>query len=387
MDVQRMVQVTIQQAAEGGAANGKGEAVMREASNFLSPRVELLEAMFERLVDSEALPQLTQMLNPEEIKQLRGKLGPLWYFDEKNPGGHFGPLALSDPRHRRVVELLLLVEAKEMKLRQDAGVVALGRQLRFQLNDKWLKPGSMRVVPRRGMMEVNFTTSLLGGVLRTDKSATAAIQVATEDQLLAFRDAVAAIFAEKAGSEDGRMGQIRYAMKGLFFNADQIAGPQGVATSLGLNGARMVDLICVAWGRTVDVASYHGLALGVAKILGEPERLRTHERLGIMFAFDPEHPDGTWKMNLELEEDRRVAEMLVTLAVKEDGENWKDEFWSLAAAPETWGLPATWIEEVPREGMLTLTFVSKEWPDGDITRSELTHRTFAAEAKVLDARK
>lgn len=124
-------------------------------------------------------------------------------------------------------------------------------------------------------------------------------------------------------------------------------------------------------------------------------------------------------MNLALEEDHRVAEMLVTLAVKEDGENWRDEFWSLAAAPETWAVPASWcapsdaefacfycvrfrasflmlarrlgrIEEVPREGMLTLTFESKEWPDGDIcikTRAELSERTFAAEARLLEPRK
>ena len=65
-------------------------------------------------------------------------------------------------------------------------------------------------------------------------------------------------------------------------------------------------------------------------------------------------------------------------------------FWSLAAAPETWAVPASWIEEVPTEGMLTLTFESKHWPDGDIcikTRAELCERTFAAEAKILPARK
>ena len=95
--------------------------------------------------------------------------------------------------------------------------------------------------------------------------------------------------------------------------------------SLHLSGARLVDLICVAWGRTIDVGGYQELALGNPKVLGEPERALVHERLGILFAFDPECPDGTWRMNLALEEDHRVAEMLVTLAVKEDGENWYEK--------------------------------------------------------------
>eukprot|EP01044_Picomonas_judraskeda_P036760 COSAG03_NODE_16371_length_403_cov_21.381579_1_plen_76_part_10 len=60
-----------QQLLAGGAAVAYafGEAVMREASSFASPRVELLCAMFERLADSEALPELTRLLGPEEMKQ------------------------------------------------------------------------------------------------------------------------------------------------------------------------------------------------------------------------------------------------------------------------------------------------------------------------------
>ena len=118
-----------QQLLAGGAAGAYafGEAVMREASSFARPRVELLCAMFERLADSEALPELTRLLGPEEMKQLRGKLGPLWYFDDKNPGGHYGPLALADSRHRRVVELLLLREAKERSIRAAAGECVCAR--------------------------------------------------------------------------------------------------------------------------------------------------------------------------------------------------------------------------------------------------------------------
>ena len=399
VDLRRMVQISAYQNAQllrdeyssssssspsSGAA--VGAAVMREASNFPSPRVELLAAMFERLADPEAIPDLCRPLNPEEMKQLRGKLGPLWYFDERNPGGHYGPLALADSRHRRVVELLLLREAKERATRADAGAVQLGRQLRVKLNGAVVKQ-PLRMVPRRGLLEIDYTTSLLGGLLRTNSAgiSAAGIAAASEEELDSFRQAVAEILGEQAGSEDGRMGQIRNAMKGLFFRAEQIAS---TAESLHLSGARLVDLICVAWGRTIDVGGYQELALGNPKVLGEPERALVHERLGILFAFDPECPDGTWRMNLALEEDHRVAEMLVTLAVKEDGENWKDEYWSEAAAPETWAVPASWIEEVPREGMLTLCFITQRWPHGDVcikTRAELCTRTFSAEARVQQA--
>ena len=396
VDLQQMVQISeyehnqrvkdllLLSDSTGGGSYVFGDAVMREASNFPSPRVELLSAMFERLADPEALPELTRLLSPEEMKQLRGKLGPLWYYDDLNPGGHYGPLALADSRHRRVVELLLLREAKERSIRASASAIQLGRQLRVKINGVEVKY-PMRTIPRRGFAEIDFTTSLLGGMLRTDSTslAAAAIHAASEDELTLFRTAVGEILAEKAGSEDGRMGQIRNAMKGLYFKAAQIVD---TATNLMLTGSRMIDLICVAWGRTIDVRAYHSLAFGKPGVFSEAERALTHARLGILFAFDPESPDGIWKMDLSIEEDHRVAEMLVTLAVKEDGENWKDESWSLAAAPETWSVPATWIEEVPREGTLTLCFITQRWPHGDVcikTRAELCQRTFAAEAQAI----
>ena len=395
VDLQQMIEINkyeydrrvhdqLRSGDASGFAHNFGEAVMREASNFPSPRVELLCAMFERLAEPEALPELTQPLSPEEIKQLRGKLGPLWYYDDLNPGGHYGPLALADSRHRRVVELLLLREARERAIRADAGAVQLGRQLRVKINGTEVKY-PMQTVPRRGLAEIDFTTSLLGGLLRTDNNglSAAAIHAASEEKIALFHTAVKEILAEKAGSEEGRMGQIRNAMKGLYFKAQQVVD---AASSLQLTGSRMVDLICVAWGRTIDVSAYHPLAFGKPGVFSEAERALTHDRLGILFAFDPEFPDGTWKMNLSVEEDHRVAEMLVTLAVKEDGENWKDEYWSLAAAPETWAVPASWVEEVPREGMLTLCFITQRWPHGDVcikTRAELCQRTFAAEARAV----
>ena len=174
-----------------------------------------------------------------------------------------------------------------------------------------------------------------------------------------------------------------HVLRSSYFKAAQIVE---TATSLMITGARMVDLICVAWGRTLDVSAYQSLAFGKPGVFSAAERALTHDRLGILFAFDPESPDGTWKLDLSVAEDHRVAEMLVTLAVKEDGENWKDEYWSLAAAPETWAVPAAWIEDVPREGMLTLCFITQRWPHGDIcvkTRAELCQRTFAAEARAI----
>lgn len=394
VDLQRMVQISkheherhVQDQLRPSGDTGMdsfrfGKPVMREALHTPSPRVELLFAMFERLVDTEALPELTRLLSPEEIKQLRGKLGPLWYYDNINPGGHYGPFVLNSPSHRRVVELLLLREAKELETRANVGAVQLGRQLRVRVSGTEVKY-PMRTIPRRGMVEMDFTTSLLGGVLRSDTDALAAadIHAASEEDFALFHKAVRKILAEKAGSEDGRMGQIRNAMKGLFFMAEQIVD---MASSLTLTGSRMVDLVCIAWGRTINVSAYQSLALGSSGMFSETERNLAHERLAILFAFDPEFPDGTWNMNLAVEEDHRVAQMLVTLAAKEDGENWKDEYWSLAAVPETWSLPASWLEEVPREGMLSLCFITQRWPHGDVcikTRAELCQRTFAAEAR------
>ena len=371
VDLRAMVQLTAAQHAAGHKT--AGETVMRGATSA-SLRVELLAAMFEKLADSEAVPTLIEPLTSEEMKQLRGKLGPVWLFDEVNPGGRYGPLALADSRHRRTVELLLLREAKERAQRQQAGVVDLGRMLRFKLNGETLK--SLTHVPRRGMLEADFTTSLLNGELRNSPGARK-VAVVTAEELVAFRQAVAAILGEKAGSEDNRMGQIRSAMKGLFFHARDV---METASALQLSGERLVDLLCVCWGRTVDVGSFQTLAL--AK-LAPPERLLMHQRLGILFAFDPEHPDGVWKMNLTVPEERSVAEMMVILAVKEPGENWAGESWT-GAAGEGWEVPASWIEEIPAEGVLTLTFISQRPPAGDIcatTRAELSLRTFAAESR------
>jgi hypothetical protein len=66
-------------------------------------------------------------------------------------------------------------------------------------------------------------------------------------------------------------------------------------------------------------------------------------------------PSGPYHLDLGSWECRRVAEMLVALAVKEPGENWQDEAYN----GQPFELPVSWVQEVPNRGRLSVIYVTE----------------------------
>jgi Ca2+-binding EF-hand superfamily protein len=112
-----------------------------------------------------------------------------------------------------------------------------------------------------------------------------------------------------------------------------------------------VDYIVAAHQRLTDL---HNFAY-FWEFLSKGEVLATLHRLGWLNVFDPVSPDRRHYMDLDSREMQLVAKVLVRLAVVEPGENWLYE--NFMDKPG-WELPVTWINTIPSEGRLTLTYSS-----------------------------
>ena len=112
-----------------------------------------------------------------------------------------------------------------------------------------------------------------------------------------------------------------------------------------------VDYIVAAHQRITDL---HNFAY-FWEFLSKGEVLATLHRLGWLNVFDPVSPDRRHYMDLDHREMQLVAKVLVRLAVVEPGENWLYENYMNKPG---WELPVTWINTIPSEGRLTLTYSS-----------------------------
>ena len=81
-------------------------------------------------------------------------------------------------------------------------------------------------------------------------------------------------------------------------------------------------------------------------------RLRLAERLGWLNCWTPLNADGFYVLNLANRDERVVAEILVKLSVEMPGESWLDTRLNGSA----FSPPDAWASEVPRSGILSLTY-------------------------------
>ena len=118
----------------------------------------------------------------------------------------------------------------------------------------------------------------------------------------------------------------------------------------------------------------------IAWFFNDHERHVLQQRLGCLNMINPMMPDGYWELNLKRSDEREVAHMLVLLAVGEPGENWRDEkFGDGGRKPRPFELPAPWLDEIPKEGLLQLHYyTSEKWVDPELRR-ELQRRCLVGE--------
>jgi hypothetical protein len=67
--------------------------------------------------------------------------------------------------------------------------------------------------------------------------------------------------------------------------------------------------------------------------------------------------EGTYELDLEDRSHAIVARVLVDLSVKEPGENWIGETFN----GRPFELPATWVQQIPDKGLLTLQYTVESW--------------------------
>ncbi len=115
-----------------------------------------------------------------------------------------------------------------------------------------------------------------------------------------------------------------------------------------------LEIAVAMYGRCVDMLHFKR----VVHFFANKERDGLYKRLGPLNAMNPMDPDGWWKINLKVGDERAVVEMLVYLAVAEPGENWLGERFgeSENKLRDGWELPRGWIEEVPHRGFIELVY-------------------------------
>lgn len=115
-----------------------------------------------------------------------------------------------------------------------------------------------------------------------------------------------------------------------------------------------LEIAVAMYGRCVDMLHFKR----VVHFFATKERDGLYKRLGPLNAMNPMDPDGWWKINLKIGDERAVVEMLVYLAVAEPGENWLGERFgeSEDKLRDGWELPRGWIDEVPNRGFIELVY-------------------------------
>lgn len=92
-------------------------------------------------------------------------------------------------------------------------------------------------------------------------------------------------------------------------------------------------------------------------------------RLGRLNTFDiynccqrnPSNGGNTVTLNVQIWEENQLCRVLVLLAAKEEGENMLDTRYSEASwATGDFIIPATWLQQVPFQGVVSLRYVSEK---------------------------
>ena len=75
------------------------------------------------------------------------------------------------------------------------------------------------------------------------------------------------------------------------------------------------------YGRLID---HEDFSIKVFRSLSNEEQDEIVHRIGWLKLFDPYNPEGLYKLNLEQQEDRRMAMLLLHLCAHEEAFYWKD---------------------------------------------------------------
>ena len=110
-----------------------------------------------------------------------------------------------------------------------------------------------------------------------------------------------------------------------------------------------IDVLVAFFARIVDHSDF---CWRIMRTLHSEEQDELVSRLGWLKLFDPYHPEGLYKLNLERAEDRRMALLLLHVCAHEEAFFWKDT--TMNSVPLA-TIPAQWSRGLPGGGRLILT--------------------------------
>lgn len=119
-----------------------------------------------------------------------------------------------------------------------------------------------------------------------------------------------------------------------------------------------VEVVIIVFGRITDLYNFHR----ITSILTDTEVASAYYRLGFLNVWSPLSPDDYYELDLSILEQRKIATMLVQLALDEPGENWQDVSfgWSRQEPMPGWELNMSWLKPggFPERGYLCLRYYS-----------------------------
>ena len=130
-----------------------------------------------------------------------------------------------------------------------------------------------------------------------------------------------------------------------------------------------IDVLVACFARIIDHSDF---CWRIMRTLHAEEQDELVHRLGWLKLFDPYHPEGLYKLNLERAEDRRMALLLLHVCAHEEMFFWKDT--TLNGMPMA-SIPAKWSRGLPEQGRLVLTIdkdpnVESEYESDDYSDSD-----------------
>ena len=110
-----------------------------------------------------------------------------------------------------------------------------------------------------------------------------------------------------------------------------------------------IDVLVALFARIVDHSDF---CWQIMRTLHAEEQDELVHRLGWLKLFDPYHPEGLYKLNLERAEDRKMALLLLHVCAHEEAFFWKDT--TMNSVPLA-TIPSSWSRGLPNSGRLILT--------------------------------
>ncbi|GMI04608.1 hypothetical protein TrVE_jg9920 [Triparma verrucosa] len=413
----------VKQLSDTFAFNSSQVGEMIDEFENSNSKVVVATRLFTQVSDTDNAERLLAKLNQLERKQVEKKLGQFYYFNSKNPTGHYR-LNLSIEFERLVAVRVAEVNNTEKLAQRLEGKLDLTQKgnwenLRNETFDgeKFIYTSSWPI-PHHGIFEFDYVSTVRpeseAEPMEVDDFADFVKDLITlegknevnEEELREIFDAFdedqgGTIDVEELGMILKSLGQImsKKEVQEYFDSMDDdgsnsiefeefqelwggilkrvteqdrlitlrrksaqvFVGAEQIQKMLAYfdKPLERVELFVIFFCRLVDEENMH-LALNC---LSQEEKDAVMHRLGALNLFNPFQPDGRYSLDLSQHDTHLLAEILIKLGIGEHGKTLYEETYNGFA----FTLPVAWINSVPRKGVYEVTFNT---PDGGLAISK-----------------